>query len=155
MTTSEVIGSFIFLLSLISTIPTAVYWNSESEETQKIVSASITALLFLTSIFVLSGSEFFTTSKLNTKTIVLTENMPESNKMYKLSLDSNTITYSKLGELIRIKFNDSTIISYVASPNGKNSIKVKTLEERNLFGELVKENAKGTQYAVKSIVIYK
>lgn len=155
MTTSEVIGSFIFLLSLISTIPTAVYWNSESEETQKIVSASITALLFLTSIFVLSGSEFFTTSKLNTKTIVLTENMPESNKMYKLSLDSNTITYSKLGELIRIKFNDSTIISYVASPNGNNSIKVKTLEERNLFGELVKENAKGTQYAVKSIVIYK
>lgn len=155
MTTSEVIGSFIFLLSLISTIPTAVYWNSESEETQKIVSASITALLFLTSIFVLSGSESFTTSKLNTKTIVLTENMPESNKMYKLSLDSNTITYSKLGELIRIKFNDSTIISYVASPNGKNSIKVKTLEERNLFGELVKENAKGKQYAVKSIVIYK
>lgn len=55
MTTSEVIGSFIFLLSLISKIPTAVYWNSESEETQKIVSASITALLFLTSIFVLSG----------------------------------------------------------------------------------------------------
>lgn len=155
MTTSEVIGSFIFLLSLISTIPTAVYWNSESEETQKIVSASITALLFLTSIFVLSGSEFFTTSKLNTKIIVLTENMPESNKMYKLSLDSNTITYSKLGELIRIKFNDSTIISYVASPNVKNSIKVKTLEERNLFGELVKENAKGKQYAVKSIVIYK
>lgn len=155
MTTSEVIGSFIFLLSLISTIPTAVYWNSESEETQKIVSASITALLFLTSIFVLSGSEFFITSKLNTKTIVLTENMPESNKMYKLSLDSNTITYSKLGELIRIKFNDSTIISYVASPNGKNSIKVKTLEGRNLFGELVKENAKGKQYAVKSIVIYK
>lgn len=155
MTTSEVIGSFIFLLSLISTIPTSVYWNSESEETKKIVSASITALLFLTSIFVLSGSEFFTTSKLNTKTIVLTENMPESNKMYKLSLDSNTITYSKLGELIRIKFNDSTIISYVASPNVKNSIKVKTLEERNLFGELVKENAKGKQYAVKSIVIYK
>lgn len=155
MTTSEIISAFIFLLFLISVIPTTAYWNSESEEIEKIVSASISALLFLTSFFILFGSELFITSKLNTKTIVLTENMPESNKMYKLSLDSNTITYSKLGELIRIKFNDSTIISYVASPNGKNSIKVKTLEERNLFGELVKENAKGKQYAVKSIVIYK
>lgn len=155
MTTSEIISAFIFLLFSISMIPTAAYWNSESEEIEKIVSASISALLFLTSFFILFGSEFFTTSKLNTKTIVLTENMPENNKMYKLSLDSNTITYSKLGELIRIKFNDSTIISYVASPNGKTSIKVKTLEERNLFGELVKENAKGKQYAVKSIVIYK
>lgn len=155
MTTSEIIGAFVFLLFLISMIPTASYWNFESKDTEKLISASISALLFLVGLFIGLGAEFFTTSQLNTKTIVLAENMPDSNKMYKLSLDSNTITYSKLGELTRIKFNDSTIISYEASPNGKPSIKVKTLEERNLFGELVKEGTKGEQYTVKSIEIYK